>query len=177
MTEYKEQWKNIRGFEGRYMISNSGKVKSLKRKCKCTGGERAVPEKDLKIFINIAGYPSVILYINHISKTLTVHRLVAKHFCKKFSEDIDVNHKDHDKTNNWFWNLECISELENVHHYQMGRNKKSKFMNINKMDNKFRLRVTINGVRKHIGLFFTEKEAHNAYIKTLKENDINNIYA
>lgn len=43
-----EEWKDIKGFEGLYSISNYGRVKSLKRICRAnTCGLRTIEEKIL----------------------------------------------------------------------------------------------------------------------------------
>ncbi|MHB0800506.1 HNH endonuclease [Bacillus thuringiensis] len=44
----------------------------------------------------------------------TVHRLVAKHFCKGYKEKLDVNHMDADRLNNKAENLEWMSRIENI---------------------------------------------------------------
>ena len=39
-----EIWKDIEGYEGKYQVSNLGRVKSLKRKCNVLNGYRTVNE-------------------------------------------------------------------------------------------------------------------------------------
>lgn len=43
-----------------------------------------------------------------------VHRLVAKHFLPDYSEDLTVNHKNFDKSDNRSENLEMMTRLENL---------------------------------------------------------------
>lgn len=100
-----ETWKDITGYEGMYRISNFGRVCSLRRKNPLT----------MKTFINNSGYECVIFRVNGRSKTHTVHRLVAREFCEGYSEDLVVNHKDANKLNNHFTNLEWVTQKENIH--------------------------------------------------------------
>lgn len=99
-----EIWKEIDGFDGYYMVSNLGNVKSLKY-----GKERILRQ-------NIAsnGYENVILCANNIRKGFTVHRLVAMAFIPNPDNYPDINHIDEDKTNNCANNLEwCDCKYNN----------------------------------------------------------------
>jgi len=75
-------------------------------------------QKTLKWFFNKKnGYYSVKLSDNGKIHTLYVHRLVAKTF-HTLSEFLgaDVNHKDGDKSNNYYRNLEWVTRSENINH-------------------------------------------------------------
>lgn len=99
---FKEEWKPIEGFEGRYEVSNKGRVWSNLR------------GKELSQWKINSGYMSVRLFIDGKQKSKTVHRLVAKAFCSGYQEGLEVNHKDTDRTNNNFDNLEWVTRLENI---------------------------------------------------------------
>ena len=43
-----EIWKDIKGYEGLYQVSNMGRIKSLKRKVKNKNGYRIANEKIIK---------------------------------------------------------------------------------------------------------------------------------
>jgi hypothetical protein len=90
-----EIWRDIKGYEGLYQISNLGRVKSLYFK----------KELILKPSINSKGYCSIVLY-NNSKRTVTVHSLVAKTFLDNPNNLPMVNHKDEIKTNNKVDNLE-----------------------------------------------------------------------
>lgn len=114
-----EIWKDIKGYEGVYQISNLGRVKSLKFK----------NEKILKPNLTTSGYYSVHFMKNRIKKPYTIHRLVARHFLNEI-EKFEVNHIDRNKLNNRYDNLEFISHSDNVKHtYLTGRKKQKKFIN------------------------------------------------
>lgn len=102
-----EVWKDVVGYEGKYQVSNMGRVKSLNYRH--TGKEEI-----LKNTVNIYGYRCVNLYKYGKRKTYQVHRLVAMAFVDGYEEGLVVNHIDEDKTNNCAWNLEwCTYEYNN----------------------------------------------------------------
>ena len=88
-----EIWKDIKGYEGLYIISNTGKVKELKR------------NKLLKPVLQ-KGYLYIHLCKNSKDKSYLLHRLVAQHFIDNPDNLPEVNHKDEDKVNNNASNLE-----------------------------------------------------------------------
>lgn len=49
-----------------------------------------------------------------IRKTIKVHRLVASAFIPNLNEDLEINHKDFDKTNNSVSNLEWCNRTYNI---------------------------------------------------------------
>lgn len=103
----KEEWKDIEGYENYYIISNTGKIKSL-----LTNKLLALSD------VNNMGYKRVTLY-KPVKKRFFVHRLVAYHFCEDYSEDLVVNHKDGNKQNNNADNLEWVAHSENdIHAYK-----------------------------------------------------------
>ena len=97
-----EEWKDIKGYEGLYQISNKGRVKSLYNKSKILRpGKRK-------------GYFFVWLYKNKKRKQYSIHRLVAEHFLLNPDNLPVVNHKDENKLNNNVENLEwCTVEYNN----------------------------------------------------------------
>lgn len=98
---YIEIWKDIKGYERLYQVSNLGKIKSLKRN----------KEKLLKHGINNKGYQVVNLYKNNKGITKKVHRLVAEAFIPNPNNYPIVNHIDENKQNNNIFNLEwCTNE-------------------------------------------------------------------
>ena len=98
-----EEWKDIKGYEGLYQVSNLGRVKSK------TGRIR-------KTTFTNSGYELVVLYNNCKSKGFTIHRLVAEALLPNPENKPQVNHIDEDKTNNAVFNLEWVTAKENVNH-------------------------------------------------------------
>ena len=105
-----EIWKDIKGYEGLYQVSNSGRVKSLKRK---NNYGRTIKEKELKQMIHQKGYLVVTLYKNGVGQRNRVHRLVAQTFIKNPKNYPQVNHKDENPRNNMIDNLEWCTNLYN----------------------------------------------------------------
>ena len=109
----KEIWKDIKGYEGRYQISNHGKVKSLSRKA----GTVYLKEKILSNKrLTKDGYPRVSLRDGEKFKEFKIHRLVATHFIDNPHNKETVNHIDGDKTNNHVDNLEWSNRNEQMYH-------------------------------------------------------------
>jgi hypothetical protein len=114
-----EIWLNIHldYYKDYYVVSNFGKIKSLKR------------NKILNTHMK-CGYLSVYIENNakKIRKTISVHSLVANLFCEKPNDKqkLCINHKDGNKLNNHFMNLEWLTLSENTKHaYENGLKKKS----------------------------------------------------
>lgn len=113
----KEIWKDIKGYEGLYQVSDLGKIKSLAKNVKMPkGGIRKQKEKILKPNIDKDGYFRVALTTNKKRKDYYVHRLVAQTFIKNTNNKNQVNHKDGNKQNNSIDNLEWCTVKENIHH-------------------------------------------------------------
>jgi hypothetical protein len=105
----KEEWRTIINFEGRYKISNKGRVKSI------------INNIILKHEVHWKGHLKVRLYQiggDKKGKKHFIHRLVAEAFIPKIDpEKIIVNHKDGNKANNILENLEWMTLSENTQHY------------------------------------------------------------
>lgn len=98
----KEIFKDVKGYEGLYKISNTGKV---------IGTKELTPRKTR------TGYLRVQLSRNNRVTDKYIHRLVAEHFLKNPNNKTEVNHKDFNKSNNEFTNLEWVTPQENKNHF------------------------------------------------------------
>lgn len=108
-----EEWRDIRGYEGLYQVSNHGNIRKLRFINNITNKEKIFPITPQVIN---SGYEKVVLYKNGKYKNRTVHRIVAETFLEKDSEKKFVNHKDGDKRNNCVENLEWCTKSENMKH-------------------------------------------------------------
>ena len=110
-----EQWKVIEGYKGKYLISDHGRVKSLKN----------LKPRILKAFANNKGYWRVALSEDGVSHHFLVSRLVATAFCPNPDPENNttVDHVDHDISNNRADNLRWLPLHENVRDQKHGGKK------------------------------------------------------
>ena len=113
-----ETWRDIKGYEGLYQVSNLGRVKSLGRTVPSKGGSKQYrKERILKQAANRGGYLLVSLCKGcGKQKTHKVHRLVCEAFHKNPKNKPCVNHIDENKANNVASNLEWCTAKENCKH-------------------------------------------------------------
>lgn len=117
-----EIWKDVKGYEGLYKVSNYGRIKSLIRiknnydinttlLVKVT-----LPEKIRKLQLTKDGYYRVGLTKNNKQIYFQVHRLVAEAFIPNPDNLPQINHKDENKTNNRVDNLEWCTPKYNANY-------------------------------------------------------------
>ncbi len=113
----KEEWKAIAGYQGKYLISNMGRCKSLKNRS----------AKILTAFANNKGYLRVALCQDGQPKYLLVSRLVAEAFCPNPDPENarTVDHIDGDKQNNKAENLRWLSLADNMKEWSKRREKEN----------------------------------------------------
>lgn len=145
-----ELWKDIKGYEGRYRVSNKGRISNYNRILTPTD--------------NGHGYLIIGLCKDGKKTNFYIHRLVAMAFIDNPENKPVVNHKDYNAKNNNFNNLEWVTQKENIAYSinnMRGKKHKSKTntgeRNISYRATKDRYRVIIN--RKEYGAFKTLKEA------------------
>ena len=110
-----EIWKDIKGYEGLYQVSNLGRVKSVERKVRHNyGGLKTVPERILKGSPDGDGYLYVSLSKENHKRNPKIHKLVANAFLLNPDNLPQVNHIDENKENNRVSNLEWCSSLYNL---------------------------------------------------------------
>lgn len=99
-----EIWKDVKGYEGIYQVSDQGRVKSLKY------GEKRI----LKSCPNGIGYHIVGLFLDKNVKSHYVHRLVATAFINNPDNKREVDHVNRDKNDNRACNLRWVTRQENM---------------------------------------------------------------
>ncbi len=96
-----EEWKQIKGYEGLYEVSNLGRIRNA-------AGHIMKPQDET------GGYFAIGLTKNKKFSRHRIHRLVAEAFVPNPDSLPIVNHKDEDRKNNRADNLEwCTSQYNN----------------------------------------------------------------
>ena len=125
-----EKFRDIKGYEGHYQVSNYGRVKSLERTRSCHKSTRKVELKIIKNKSRCKPYQCVVLCKDNILKFYSIHRLVAETFLDKKDfksmpdedrnkvkiEKLFVNHKDENPQNNKAENLEWCTHKYNLNY-------------------------------------------------------------
>ena len=111
----KEIWKDIKGYEGLYQVSNKGNVRSLDRMVNSPNGMRMSKGRILKQY-KYGSYSKVSLSKASRVKTYDVHPLVAKAFIPNPNNYPQVNHKNENRYDNRVENLEWCTAKYNVNY-------------------------------------------------------------
>ena len=134
-----EEWRDIKGYEGLYQVSNLGRVRSERKILKGT------PDKD--------GYLRVALCKNGTRKYFGIHRLVAIAFIYNTNNYPCVNHRDENKTNNRAKNLEwCTIAYNNCYGDRLKRVSEAN-------------KTSMKGNKNHLGHKHTEEAKKQVSIK------------
>ena len=121
----KEIWKDIKGYKGKYQVSNIGRVKRLSRRMKTERwikkvGRNTTKEKILSSIKKSIGYTQVNLGKKGKMRVYLIHRLVGEAFIPNPENKSQINHKDGNKSNNRIDNLEWVTPRENdLHSYRV----------------------------------------------------------
>ena len=149
--------KNVVGYEGKYAISEDGRVFNLIR-----GIEMKQHDID--------GYMCVKFRVNNEIKNYRVHRLVYEAFKGRIIDNLVIDHIDGNKKNN---NIENLRQLPNRENCNLGIQEKRNdklprgVRRFNK-DNMFGAEIGIEKERYYLGTFKTPEEASDAYQSALR---------
>jgi hypothetical protein len=110
-----EVWKDIKGYEGIYLVSSRGRIKSLERKVKrnAAGDLRIHRTRIMNLHKTTSGY---LFWRAFDKKNISVHRTVVTAFIGPIPPKHTVNHKNGIKLCNDLSNLEIMSYSENHLH-------------------------------------------------------------
>lgn len=124
MKEEVEIWKPVKDFEGRYEVSNRGRIKSL-ISTRNGSNDNSFSSKILKPFTSRCGYKRVCLVDQNGKRNYkSIHRIVMSTFKGENQEKNQVNHINGIKTDNRLENLEWVTQSENMlHAYALGLEK------------------------------------------------------
>ena len=108
-----EEWKDIKGYERKYQVSNKGNVRSLDR---VSAKGRKLEGRMLTGKDNKASRINVYQLVSLSGKSYYIHRLVGQAFIDNPENKAEINHIDCDKRNNDVSNLEWCTRKENMEH-------------------------------------------------------------
>lgn len=112
-----EIWKDIKGYEGYYKVSNLGNIKRIETVIRYkNNGLRNYPAKVLKQEKIMEGYLRVVLMKEGVKKRFMSHRLVAEAFIPNTENKPFVNHINGNPNDNRVENLEWCTQSENEKH-------------------------------------------------------------
>lgn len=110
-----EIWKDVKGYEGLYQVSNLGRIKSLDRHfIRSNNKSFTYKGKILKGSLDTKGYIQIELKGNGQRDIRALHRLIAIAFIPNPENKPQIDHLDGNKTNNKVTNLEWVTCRENI---------------------------------------------------------------
>lgn len=158
-----EIWRDVKGFKDYYMVSNYGRVRSLRN------------DKILKPIVNYKGYLLVQLSLNGYKKNKRIHRLVAEAFIPNPDSLQEVDHIDNNRQNNFADNLRWATGSENTRNRDVCRQSTSKYNGVSqdKRTGRFIAHVRFNKKTTYLGSFSEDTKAALAFNKFCIKNRLN----
>lgn len=167
-----EIWKDIKGYEGLYQISDLGRLKSLSRLTKNRWGKYLLKERIVKGYSSKEGYISVKLTKNKKETSFKIHSLVCSAFLNYVNsktDDLVIDHVNNIKSDNRLSNLQIITNRLNCS--KDVKNKTSKYTGVcwDSSRKKWHSKIKKQGKTCFLGRYDNEYDAHLAYQNALKE--------
>ena len=144
-------WRDVVGYEGRYIVSSNGDIASIIRCSNITKSRR---------------YSSITLW-NGRKNTTPIHSIVARAFLGERPEGMEVDHVDGNRANNAASNLEYVTHRENINRLFSGRGVSS-MRGVHRDKKGWRSGIRFGGKLRHIVSTPSEEFAAHAYRVAVK---------
>lgn len=105
-----ERWRRVPGYEGRYEVSDQGRVRSLT----WTGGAPRPKPHYFSLKPAGSGYVTLTFQVDRVHRTFTVHRLVMAAFIGPCPDGQEVRHMNGVRADNRLENLQYGTRSENI---------------------------------------------------------------
>lgn len=160
MVKIEEIWKDISGLEGKYQVSNLGRVRSLPRYVQSKHRSSFIVKGRIRVpYLGTDDY----LRITLPNKKSSIHRLVASAFLGE--SNLQVDHINGNRLDNRLENLRYCSNRDNC---TFATKKINKYTGVSSTGKKWRARTMFNGENVHLGSFNTQEEAHKKYLEVMR---------
>jgi hypothetical protein len=135
---------------------------NLWRKQYINKANRKIPSKLIKSVANSnKGY----CVVSYNGEGIMFHRIVWQLVFGPIPKGLQIDHINGNKVDNRIENLRLVTNRENCQNYEWHRNGRLPGCYYRTDCNKWQARAKVNGITRHIGLYHTEQEAHEAYKK------------
>ena len=157
----KEEWREVKGYEGLYRVSSNGEVYSVK------SGKILMP-------CLRGDYFTVKLYKNGKEKKKSLHCLVAETFIENTAKLLFVDHISRNKKDNRVDNLRWATKSMNIRNSLSSLNARSKYNGVYLPKGRYlwKAQIKVNKVSIYIGSFKKETEAAKAFNQFCIEHNL-----
>ncbi len=156
MKDLVEEWRPVVGYEGRYEVSNLGRVKSVTRSFPHAGAYGGIMTVNGRILKPIGREGEYLRVSLGLGKRVRIHKIVAEAFIPNPENKPCIDHIDGNKHNNAASNLRWCTHYENNNNTATKRNAYYQIMQIDpKTDEVIKVWESVSEMRKQLGIYNT----------------------
>lgn len=122
-----------------------------------------------KLVKNVSNHSDGYCTIKFKNRTVRYHQVIWVLINGDITSDCILDHIDGDRLNNNIDNLRLVSNRQNSQNRCIHRKGKLPGCNLHEPTGKWRAEIWVGGKNRHIGLYSTEQEAHEAYLKAVQQ--------